>query len=225
MADHVEPDLRSLIHATGFPLILVLGGLAVAISVLAIYNPIFAAGLLAVCGAGFLVWAVIRQPYVGLFATVFTIPVQKTVELPIVGPKLTLSELVFFLTIFTFLAREIVKENRITIPKTSLNFPIACFLTAAIASMWNLLPGFFSINKDAPAPSDPHAAEFFALNQGRETDVRWAWELLGGSPDGYTLMQDNAIAVLNGEETPQQAADALQEGLAQWFEPAKTCKK
>jgi raffinose/stachyose/melibiose transport system substrate-binding protein len=36
-------------------------------------------------------------------------------------------------------------------------------------------------------------------------------------------MQDNAIAVLNGEETPQQAADALQEGLAQWYEPAKTC--
>jgi raffinose/stachyose/melibiose transport system substrate-binding protein len=87
----------------------------------------------------------------------------------------------------------------------------------------NLLPGFFSINKNAPAPSNPPAAEFFALNEGRETDVRWAWELLGGSPDGYTLMQDNAIAVLNGEETPQQAADALQEGLAQWYEPAKAC--
>jgi raffinose/stachyose/melibiose transport system substrate-binding protein len=54
--------------------------------------------------------------------------------------------------------------------------------------------------------------------------VRWAWEkLLDGAPDGYTLMQDNSIAVLNGEMTAQEAADALQAGLAQWFEPAQNC--
>ena len=46
-----------------------------------------------------------------------------------------------------------------------------------------------------------------------------------GSPDGYTLMLDGAVAVINGEQTPQQAADALQAGLAQWFEPAKECGK
>ncbi len=87
----------------------------------------------------------------------------------------------------------------------------------------NQLPGFFSIIKDAPAPSDAHAAEFYGLNEGRETDYRWAWELLGGTPDGYTLMQDNAIAVLAGTETPQEAADNLQNGLAEWFAPAQTC--
>jgi len=92
----------------------------------------------------------------------------------------------------------------------------------------DLLPGFFPIQKEAPALSDPHAAEFLSLNEGRGQDWRWAWELLGAPSemtglDGYTLMQDNAIAVLNGKETPQEAADTLQNGLAQWFEPAKSC--
>jgi raffinose/stachyose/melibiose transport system substrate-binding protein len=88
----------------------------------------------------------------------------------------------------------------------------------------NELPGFFPLQNEAPVIENEHAAAFIALNEGREQDVRWAWEgLLAGTPDGYTLMQDNAIAVLNGEETAQEAADALQEGLAQWFEPAQNC--
>jgi raffinose/stachyose/melibiose transport system substrate-binding protein len=48
---------------------------------------------------------------------------------------------------------------------------------------------------------------------------------LDGSPDAYTLMQNGAIAVINGDMTPQQAADAMQEGLAQWFEPAQNCQQ
>ena len=88
----------------------------------------------------------------------------------------------------------------------------------------NLLPGFFPMRLDAPTLDDPHADEFLKLNEGRSLDVRWAWEgLLDGSPDGYTLMQDNAIAVLAGTETAQQAADNLQAGLAEWFAPAQTC--
>lgn len=90
----------------------------------------------------------------------------------------------------------------------------------------NQLPGFFPIRKNPPAPDNPHAAEFLALNEGAGLDVRLAWEkLLDGQPDGYTLIQDHAIAVLKGAETAQQAADALQAGLAQWYEPAKNCKK
>jgi raffinose/stachyose/melibiose transport system substrate-binding protein len=90
----------------------------------------------------------------------------------------------------------------------------------------NQLPGFFPIHTKAPAVENAHAAEFLALNEGAGLDVRWAWDkLLDGTPDGYTLMQDNAIAVLAGEKSAQEAADALQEGLAQWFEPAKTCQQ
>jgi raffinose/stachyose/melibiose transport system substrate-binding protein len=92
------------------------------------------------------------------------------------------------------------------------------------ALLANELPGFFPIRNEAPAVEDPVAATFLSFNEGAGLDIRWAWEkLLDGQPDGYTLMQDNAIAVLNGEETPQAAADALQAGLATWFAPAQSC--
>jgi raffinose/stachyose/melibiose transport system substrate-binding protein len=88
----------------------------------------------------------------------------------------------------------------------------------------NEMPGLFPMHHQAIMLDNPQANTFLALNQGRGTDIRFASEKLGdGSPDGYTLMQDGALAVLRGEQTPQQAADALQSGLAQWFEPAQTC--
>jgi raffinose/stachyose/melibiose transport system substrate-binding protein len=89
----------------------------------------------------------------------------------------------------------------------------------------NELPGFFPIRNDPPQLANEHANAFLALNEGRGQDVRWAWPvLLDGAPDGYTLMQTAAIAVINGDMTPQEAADSLQEGLAEWFEPAQGCQ-
>jgi raffinose/stachyose/melibiose transport system substrate-binding protein len=90
----------------------------------------------------------------------------------------------------------------------------------------NELPGFFPIRNNPPQLDNEHANAFLALNEGRGQDVRWAWPvLLEGSRDGYTLMQNGAIGVINGDMTPQEAADALQEALAQWFEPAQTCQQ
>lgn len=89
----------------------------------------------------------------------------------------------------------------------------------------NELPGFFPMLARPPALKNQHANTFLALNEGRGTDVRFVWEkLMEGSPSAYDLVQQGAIAVVNGEQTPQQAADALQAGLAQWFEPAKKCE-
>jgi raffinose/stachyose/melibiose transport system substrate-binding protein len=87
------------------------------------------------------------------------------------------------------------------------------------------LPGFFPIHLQAPDVANVHAAEFLGLNaDAAGTDVRWAWDgLLDGTPDGYSLMQDNSIAVIAGTMTPQEAADGLQEGLAQWLEGAQNC--
>jgi raffinose/stachyose/melibiose transport system substrate-binding protein len=88
----------------------------------------------------------------------------------------------------------------------------------------NEMPGFFPMHREAPTLTNEHANAFLALNQGRGTDIRFAWQKLrDGTPDGYDLMRDGAEAVLRGEQTPQEAADALQAGLAQWFEPAKEC--
>ena len=90
----------------------------------------------------------------------------------------------------------------------------------------NEMPGFFPMHRAAPTLANVHANAFLTLNQGRGTDIRFAWEKLrDGSPDGYVLMQDGTLAVLRGEQTPQQAADALQAGLAQWFEPAMQCER
>lgn len=44
-----------------------------------------------------------------------------------------------------------------------------------------------------------------------------------GLPDGYSLMSKGAVAVIRGEMTPTEAANNLQSGLAQWFEPAQKC--
>ena len=88
----------------------------------------------------------------------------------------------------------------------------------------NELPGFFPMHKEAPVLRNEHANAFLALNKGRGTDARWAWpKLRDGLPDGYSLMRDSVLAVLGGEMTPQEAADAVQRGLAQWFKPAQNC--
>jgi raffinose/stachyose/melibiose transport system substrate-binding protein len=86
------------------------------------------------------------------------------------------------------------------------------------------LPGFFPISSEPVTLENEHANAFLALNEGRGLDVRWAWEgLLDGAPDGYTLMQNGALGVISGELTAEDAANALQEGLAEWFEPAQNC--
>ncbi len=94
----------------------------------------------------------------------------------------------------------------------------------------NQLPGFFPLGKDAPKLTDPIANTFMGFNQqAKGVDIRFVWEKLlaapSGSVDGYTSMNNNVIAVLKGEKTPQEAADSLQADLAGWYEPAKTCKK
>lgn len=90
----------------------------------------------------------------------------------------------------------------------------------------NELPGFFPMHTQVPALVNPHARTFLALNQGRETDVRFTWEKISdGKPDAYTLIMDGSVAISRGEMTPQQAANTLQAGLEQWFPPAQTCPK
>ena len=94
------------------------------------------------------------------------------------------------------------------------------------ALLGNELPGFFPMHSQLPDLQNEHANTFLSLNKDRGTDVRFAWEQLrDGSPDAYALIMDGAVAVLNDQEEPQTAADALQNGLAEWFVPAQSCKK
>ncbi len=92
------------------------------------------------------------------------------------------------------------------------------------ALLGDTLPGFFPLIDESIELTNPYANTFLGLNQGRGLDVRWAWEgLLDGQPDGYSLMQNGALGVISGELTAEEAANQLQEGLAQWFEPAQMC--
>ncbi|MDM8531918.1 ABC transporter substrate-binding protein [Anaerolineales bacterium HSG25] len=89
----------------------------------------------------------------------------------------------------------------------------------------NELPGFYPMHTNPPTLSNDHANSFLALNQGRGLDVRFVWDkLMANSPNAYILVMDGTIAVANGEQSPQEAADALQSNLEQWFEPAQNCK-
>jgi raffinose/stachyose/melibiose transport system substrate-binding protein len=84
------------------------------------------------------------------------------------------------------------------------------------------LPGFFPMITDAPALDNKYANAFLQMNSGRGLDVRWPWpRMMSGTPSGYTLMMTGSIGVLTGSMTPKQAADALQNGLAQWYPPAQ----
>jgi secreted sugar-binding protein len=90
-----------------------------------------------------------------------------------------------------------------------------------VAVVAKYLPnGFYSMFNDAIPVESPQSAELYALLTGRGHDVRFTWpRLMNGSPSGYTLMNEGVIAVMKGEETPQQAADALAAGLAKWYKP------
>ena len=93
----------------------------------------------------------------------------------------------------------------------------------------NNLPGFFPLTKEVPTLSDPIAADFMAFNDNAAgVDIRFVWEKLlaapSGSVDAYTSLNNNVIAVLKDEKTPQEAADAFNADLAAWYEPAAGCK-
>lgn len=92
------------------------------------------------------------------------------------------------------------------------------------ALLGNEMPGFFPMHRESPSLENEHANAFLALNEGRETDIRFVWEKLReGTPSAYALVQTGALEVIRGDQTPQEAADTLQEGLASWYEPARTC--
>lgn len=87
------------------------------------------------------------------------------------------------------------------------------------------LPGFFPLHPEVTTAKNEYANQFLQLNTDRETDLRWgAEQLRDGLPDGYLLMAEGAIGVLHNKLTPKQAAEQLQKGLSQWFEPAQTCR-
>ena len=80
--------------------------------------------------------------------------------------------------------------------------------------------GFFPMINAPIKLKDAHANEILALTTGKLQDARFVWErFMDGDPSGYVLMNQGVIAVMKGEKTAKQAADALTAGVAKWYKP------
>jgi raffinose/stachyose/melibiose transport system substrate-binding protein len=108
-------------------------------------------------------------------------------------------------------------------PEACKTFLQWLYSDAAAAVVSNTIPtGFFPIASNAAKITDAHADAFLQMSKSHATDVRFVWpKLMSGKPSGYNLLQDGAIAVMTGKKSPKEAADDLQNGLAQWYAPAK----
>jgi raffinose/stachyose/melibiose transport system substrate-binding protein len=94
--------------------------------------------------------------------------------------------------------------------------------TAEFAALYsNALPGFFSLANHEITLENAMAQEFLSWRAECESTIRSSYQILSRNPD---LNNENDLWVansrmLNGELTPQEAADFVQGNLAQWYEP------
>lgn len=84
----------------------------------------------------------------------------------------------------------------------------------------NQLPGFFTLSNHEITVEDPLAAEFLSWRGECETTIRSSYQILSrGEPNNENELWRVSALLLNGDLTPQEAADTIQEGLATWYEP------
>jgi len=95
-----------------------------------------------------------------------------------------------------------------------------CTVQGATVSAEFMPTGFFPMINSSIKIKDAHANEILGLTTGKLQDARFVWErFMDGDPSGYVLMNQGVIAVMKGEKTAKQAADALAAGVAKWYKP------
>jgi raffinose/stachyose/melibiose transport system substrate-binding protein len=97
----------------------------------------------------------------------------------------------------------------------------------AIELTSRILPGFYVLNENKPATaSDSNDQKFWDLAQQHPADIRWMFtEISDKYPRADAIIRENLFQIMRSGMTPEQAAQNLQNGLGQWYEPAQTCKK
>ncbi|MCT7377095.1 ABC transporter substrate-binding protein [Chelativorans salis] len=84
----------------------------------------------------------------------------------------------------------------------------------------NALPGFFSLSSTPVEMEDPLAKEFVSWRGQCESTIRSTYQILSrGTPNLENETWVASANVINGTETPEEAAQRLQEGLESWYEP------
>ncbi|MDO8753064.1 MAG: extracellular solute-binding protein [Anaerolineales bacterium] len=92
-----------------------------------------------------------------------------------------------------------------------------------------ILPGFYPLsNTRTQTANNIHSAEFQQLAENYPTDLRWAYSELYTTnqvPRAPELIQIGLYGIVSNKLSAQEAADQLQTGMAQWYEPAQVCNK
>ena len=86
----------------------------------------------------------------------------------------------------------------------------------------NALPGFFPLTSEKIDLKDPLAKEFLSWRQTCKSTIRSTYQFLSrGTPNLENETWTASADVINGTETPQQAAEKLQKGLDSWYKPGQ----
>jgi raffinose/stachyose/melibiose transport system substrate-binding protein len=93
--------------------------------------------------------------------------------------------------------------------------------SAEFASLYaNALPGFFSLSSEPVALEDPLAQTFVGWRETCESTIRSTYQILArGTPNLENETWNASANVIRGTETPEAAAERLQDGLASWYAP------
>lgn len=84
----------------------------------------------------------------------------------------------------------------------------------------NSLPGFFPLSNAAVELEDPLAQEFISWRGKCESSIRSTYQILSrGTPNLENDTWNASVAVIKGEESPEDAGKRLHDGLASWYAP------
>jgi raffinose/stachyose/melibiose transport system substrate-binding protein len=84
------------------------------------------------------------------------------------------------------------------------------------------LPGFYSLQASVTSVKDPLAKEFLSWREKCKSSIRSTYQILSrGTPNLENETWVESANVMNGTDTPEQAAAKLQKGLDSWYHPAK----
>jgi len=93
--------------------------------------------------------------------------------------------------------------------------------TQEFAEMYtNQLPGFFTLSNHSIEVENELAQEFLSWRETCEETIRNSYQILSrGEPNLENDLWRVSAAVINGNMTPEQAAEEVQSGLDSWYEP------
>lgn len=93
--------------------------------------------------------------------------------------------------------------------------------TAEFAELYtNSLPGFFTLSNHDIEVENELAREFLSWRQECEETIRNSYQILSrGEPNLENELWRVSAAVINGNMTPEDAAQEVQQGLESWYEP------